>query len=122
MSFNDDADVNGDDDVEGDGDRDGDDVGNGDDDGNGDDVDGNDHGDGNLNRDDYDGGCKSIEKQVNATTKENVIEEESDYIMCTPESYTQWLDANLDFVIEMIDCVVVECLYGEALDAFDKDM
>ncbi|GJS63138.1 hypothetical protein Tco_0677702, partial [Tanacetum coccineum] len=127
MSFNDDADVNGDDDVGGDGDGDddgnrdddvrgdsdmgnGDDASNGDDDGNGDDVDGIDHGDGNLNS------CKSIEKQVDATTKENVVEEEFDYITCTPESYTQWLDANSDFVIEMIDCV------GEALDAIDEDM
>nr|GEV75045.1 ulp1 protease family, C-terminal catalytic domain-containing protein [Tanacetum cinerariifolium] len=66
-----DDDGNGDDDVGGDGDRNGDDASNADDDGNGDDVDGNDHADGNLNRDDYDGGCKSIEKQVDAMTKEN---------------------------------------------------
>ncbi|GJW47902.1 peptidase C48, SUMO/sentrin/Ubl1 [Tanacetum coccineum] len=111
-----DGDGDGDDDVGGDG------NGNGDDAGNGDDVDGIDHGDGNLNRDDYDGGCKSIEKQVDATTKENIVEEESDYITCTPESYSQWLDANSDFVIEIIDCVAAECLYGEALDAIDEDM
>nr|GEV75046.1 hypothetical protein [Tanacetum cinerariifolium] len=113
---NEDDDGNRDDDVRGDGDGNGDDTGNGDDDGNGDDVDGNDHGDGNLNRDDYDRGCKSIEKQVDATTKENVVEGESNYITCTPESYTQWLDANSDFVIKMIDCI------GEALDTIDEVM
>ncbi|GJW56105.1 hypothetical protein Tco_0102836 [Tanacetum coccineum] len=116
-----------------------------DDDGNGDD---NAKGDSDVNRDDDNAGSRndnggdgdgdgdddvgvmamgmgmtlSIEKQVDATTKEIIIEEEFDYITCTPESYSQWLDANSDFVIEIIDCVAVECLYGEALDAIDEDM
>ncbi|GKB44583.1 hypothetical protein Tco_0889525, partial [Tanacetum coccineum] len=94
-------------DVEGDGNGNEDDAGNG---------------------DDEDGGCKSIEKQVDATTKEvdattkeNVVEE-SDEITCTPESFSQWIDANSDFVLEHIDCVVDEYLYGDALDAVAEDM
>ncbi|GJW13809.1 hypothetical protein Tco_0017942 [Tanacetum coccineum] len=55
-------------------------------------------------------------KEVDATTKENVVEE-SDEITCTPESFSQWIDANSDFVLEQIDCVVDEYLYGDALDA-----
>ncbi|GKC97566.1 hypothetical protein Tco_1167841 [Tanacetum coccineum] len=42
--------------------------------------------------------------------RENVFEEEND-ITCTPESYTQWLDANADFVLE-----------GDALDAINLDI
>ncbi|GKB49873.1 hypothetical protein Tco_0900626 [Tanacetum coccineum] len=118
----DNADSRNDDDVGGDGNGNEDDAGNG---------------------DDEDGGCKSIEKQVDATTKEvdattkevdattkevdattkevdattkeNVVEE-SDEITCTPESFSQWIDANSDFVLEQIDCVVDEYLYGDALD------
>ncbi|GJX34014.1 ulp1 protease family, C-terminal catalytic domain-containing protein, partial [Tanacetum coccineum] len=110
----DNADSRNDDDVEGDGNGNEDDAGNG---------------------DDEDGGCKSIEKQVDATTKEvdattkevdattkeNVVEE-SDEITCTPESFSQWIDANSDFVLEQIDCVVDEYLYGDALDAVAEDM
>ncbi|GJX64685.1 hypothetical protein Tco_0299028, partial [Tanacetum coccineum] len=91
--------------------------------------------DGDGNGDDEDGGCKSIEKQVDATTKEvdattkevdattkeNVVEE-SDEITCTPESFSQWIDANSDFVLEQIDCVVDEYLYGDALDAVAEDI
>ncbi|GJS90549.1 hypothetical protein Tco_0773185 [Tanacetum coccineum] len=98
-------DVNGDHDT-GNGDdvtRNGDDdTGNGDDDVGVDDV---------ANEDDYDnddnGGSKkqveSTEKQsvdpTDPTGKENVFEEENG-ITCTPESYTQWLDANADFFLE----------------------
>ncbi|GJZ11370.1 hypothetical protein Tco_0546129, partial [Tanacetum coccineum] len=124
----DNADSRNDDDVGGDGNGNEDDAGNG---------------------DDEDGGCKSIEKQVDATTKEvdattkevdattkevdattkevdattkeNVVEE-SDEITCTPESFSQWIDANSDFVLEQIDCVVDEYLYGDALDAVAEDM
>ncbi|GJZ39710.1 hypothetical protein Tco_0586273 [Tanacetum coccineum] len=139
--------VDGDDGDDDDGDGNGDDDGTRDDDARGDsDVNRDDDnadsrndddvgGDGNGN--DEEGGCKSIEKQVDATTKEvdattkevdaktkevnaktkeNVVEE-SDEITCTPESFSQWIDANSDFILEQIDCVVDEYLYGDALDA-----
>ncbi|GKD21087.1 hypothetical protein Tco_1222790, partial [Tanacetum coccineum] len=136
----DDGDGNGDDDARGDSDvnRDDDNA----DSRNDDDVggDGNGNEDDAGNGDDEDGGCKSIEKQVDATTKEvdattkevdattkevdattkeNVVEE-SDEITCTPESFSQWIDANSDFILEQIDCVVDEYLYGDALDAIAK--
>ncbi|GJZ48612.1 ulp1 protease family, C-terminal catalytic domain-containing protein, partial [Tanacetum coccineum] len=133
--------VDGDDgDDDGDGDGNGDDDGTRDDDARGDsdvnqdddnadsrnddDVggDGNGNEDDNGNGDDEDEGCKSIEKQVDATikevdatTKENVVEESGE-ITCTPESFSQWIDANSDFVLEQIDCV------GDALDAIAIDM
>ncbi|GKB06595.1 hypothetical protein Tco_0834828 [Tanacetum coccineum] len=126
----DDGDGNGDDDGTRDDDARGDSDVNRDDDNadsrNDDDVggDGNGNEDDAGNGDDEDGGCKSIEKQVDATTKEvdattkevdattkeNVVEE-SDEITCTPESFSQWIDANSDFVLEQIDCVVDEYLY-----------
>nr|GEZ22053.1 hypothetical protein [Tanacetum cinerariifolium] len=127
ISFNDDGngDNDSDDDAnDGDGNRDNDsdddandDDGNGDDDtGNGDDDDGNEDDDAgvddDVNEDDDDnvddnGGSKkqveSMEKQsVDPTDpfgEENVFEEEND-ITCTPESYTQWLDENADFILE----------------------
>ncbi|GJZ45970.1 hypothetical protein Tco_0593566, partial [Tanacetum coccineum] len=130
----DDGDGNGDDDGTRDDDARGDSDVNRDDDNadsrNDDDVggDGNGNEDDAGNGDDEDGGCKSIEKQVDATTKEvdattkeNVVEE-SDEITCTPESFSQWIDANSDFVLEQIDCVVDEYLYGDALDAVAEDM
>ncbi|GJS63140.1 peptidase C48, SUMO/sentrin/Ubl1 [Tanacetum coccineum] len=74
--------------------------------------------DGNGDGQDDNGGSKkqveSTEKQsvdpTDPTGEENVFEEEND-ITCTPESYTQWLDANADFVLE-----------GDALDAINLDI
>ncbi|GJW70099.1 integrase, catalytic region, zinc finger, CCHC-type containing protein [Tanacetum coccineum] len=74
--------------------------------------------DGNGDVQDDNGGSKkqveSTEKQsvdpTDPTGEENVFEEEND-ITCTPESYTQWLDANADFVLE-----------GDALDAINLDI
>ncbi|GKB43389.1 hypothetical protein Tco_0888331 [Tanacetum coccineum] len=128
----DDDTVNGDDDTgNGDDDAGVDDVANEDD---YDNVDGNDSSvtdkevhveddgnrvvDGNRDVQDDNGGSKkqveSTEKQsvdpTDPTGKENVFEEEND-ITCTPESYTQWLDANADFVLE-----------GDALDAINLDI
>nr|GEU40472.1 zinc finger, CCHC-type [Tanacetum cinerariifolium] len=66
---------------------------------------------------------ESTEKQsVDPTRIENVVEEEDDCITCTPESYMQWLDENIDFVLEVIDSVVDEYLYGDVLDAIDEDL
>ncbi|GJW44986.1 hypothetical protein Tco_0073785 [Tanacetum coccineum] len=73
--------------------------------------------DGNGDGQDDNGGSKnqveSTEKQsadhTDPTGEENVFEEEND-ITCTPESYTQWLDANADFVLK-----------GDALDAVNLD-
>ncbi|GJU47077.1 hypothetical protein Tco_1204343 [Tanacetum coccineum] len=139
ISFNDD-DGNGDDDTRnGDDDGNGDDDAgvdndvNEDDDDNGDDVEGNDSSvndkevhveddgnhavDGNGDGQDDNGSSK---KQVESTRKqlvdptdptgeESVFEEEND-ITCTPESYTQWLDENANFVLEF-----------HALDAINED-
>ncbi|GKF08662.1 hypothetical protein Tco_0042886 [Tanacetum coccineum] len=75
---------------------------------------GNCDGNGNVYGEDDDGGRKSTDsfpdKQVESTEqqsvdpsrKENVVEEEAFEIMCTPESFTQWLDENADLVLEVI--------------------
>ncbi|GKD83894.1 hypothetical protein Tco_1350733 [Tanacetum coccineum] len=43
-------------------------------------------------------------------------------ITCSPKAFTQWLDENADFVLEVMDCVVDEYLYGHALGALDEDL
>ncbi|GJW78398.1 hypothetical protein Tco_0140080 [Tanacetum coccineum] len=77
--------------------------------------------DGNGDVQDDNGGSKkqveSTEKQsvdpTDPTGKENVFEEEND-ITCTPESYTQWLDANA--------ILFFRGNAGDALDAINLDI
>ncbi|GJU45033.1 hypothetical protein Tco_1202299 [Tanacetum coccineum] len=113
--------VDGDDGDDDDGDGNGDDDGTRDDDA---------RGDSDVNRDDDnadsrndDDGNRNEDDAGNGDDEDGgYIVEESDEITCTPESFSQWIDANSDFVLEQIDCVVDEYLYGDALDAVAEDM
>ncbi|GKC15100.1 hypothetical protein Tco_1011882 [Tanacetum coccineum] len=56
----------------------------------------------------------SVRNLIDPTVQETIVEDlpaEEHEITCSPEAFTQWLDENADFVLEVIDCVVDEYLY-----------